>query len=64
MKDFKYFVMRGLGDKAYPLVKVVNEEEDDDGDCVFMELEFNTPIPRNPIMADFLSGPEVFCQND
>lgn len=50
--DFEYYLMKRKNDQAYPLIKIV------DYNPGLMQLEFNKPIPRNPIMADFLSGPE------
>jgi hypothetical protein len=54
--EFEYYVMRRKGDQAYPLIKVVDEDSE------IMELEFNGTIPRNPVMADFLSGPLDFVR--
>jgi hypothetical protein len=54
-KDFEYYVMRRKGDQAYPLIRVVNEDSE------IMELEFNGSV-RNPVMADFLSGPLDFVR--
>ncbi|MWP49536.1 MULTISPECIES: DUF1629 domain-containing protein [unclassified Gilliamella] len=48
-------------DQTYPLIKEVGyEPEDDDRNATLVYLEFNDPIPRNPVMADFLSGPEIY----
>ena len=58
--EFNYYYIRRKGDKAYPLIKVVGAEEDDDGGIVLMELQFNSPVPPNPVLADYLSGPDVF----
>ena len=52
--NFDYYLMRRKGDQAYPLLKIVDEESE------IMELVFNSPVPANPVLADYLSGPEDF----
>jgi hypothetical protein len=51
-----YFVMHRKGDRAYPLIKVVDDEDNE-----IMELQFNGGV-RNPVMADYLSGPYDFVR--
>ncbi|MWP49044.1 MULTISPECIES: DUF1629 domain-containing protein [unclassified Gilliamella] len=56
-----YYFIRRKSDQAYPLIREVGyEPEDDDRNATLVYLEFNGTIPRNPVMADFLSGPEVY----
>jgi len=52
--NFDYYMMRRKGDQTYPLIRILADNSD------FMELAFNNPIPNNPVMADYLSGPEDF----
>lgn len=51
--DFEYYIMRRKNDKAYPLLKITEYKDD------FIKLEFKNPIPKEPVMADFLSAPKV-----
>jgi len=51
--DFEYYIMRRKNDKAYPLVKITDYTDD------LIKLAFNSPIPKEPVMADFLSAPKV-----
>lgn len=60
MENFNYYFISRKGDQAYPLIKSVKSDKDEKFFTKFMYLEFNTPIPRNPVMADFLSGADVF----
>ncbi|SCB89380.1 hypothetical protein [Gilliamella intestini] len=56
-----YYFIRRKSDQAYPLIKEVGyEPENDDRNATLVYLEFNDPIPRRPVMADFLSGPEIY----
>lgn len=50
--EFEYYLMKRKSDQAYPLIKIVDYNTD------LMLLELNKPIPRNPVMSDFLSGSE------
>ena len=50
MDNSKYYFVKPKSDQAYPLVDIL--EEDDD----LWELELSSPVPRKPVMADFLSG--------
>jgi hypothetical protein len=53
-------MLKRKGDQAYPLLRVDNEECDDDGNIKSMHLSLNSPIPSKPVMADFLDGAKVF----
>lgn len=58
MNEFEYYFIRRKDDEAYPLICITGR--DDEENPTFMNLEFNEPIPRNPVMADYLEGPEIF----
>ncbi|WP_128330635.1 hypothetical protein [Apibacter sp. HY039] len=53
-----YYFVRRKSDQAYPLLCVT--ERDNEFNPTLINLEFNGTIPKNPVMADFLSGPELF----
>ncbi|MWP49537.1 MULTISPECIES: DUF1629 domain-containing protein [unclassified Gilliamella] len=53
-----YYFIRRKSDQTYPLLCIT--ERDDPKNPTLINLEFNGTIPRNPVMADFLSGPGVF----
>ena len=58
--EFEYYVMNSKGDDTYPLLKVVGRKYTEEGLESLLYLEFNDPVPQNPVMADFLSGPYDF----
>ncbi|WP_128330632.1 imm11 family protein [Apibacter sp. HY039] len=53
-----YYFVRRKSDQAYPLLCIT--ERDNEFNPTLINLEFNGTIPKNPVMADFLSGPELF----
>lgn len=52
-----YFIQR-KSDQAYPLIRIT--DRDDRLNPTLINLEFNGTIPSQPVMSDFLSGPEIF----
>ena len=58
-ENFKYYVMKRKGDQAYPLLKIVGRDFDENNKLKLVYLEINTPKPNKPVLADFLHGPEV-----
>ncbi len=57
--EFDYYLISRKNDQTYPLIKEVGYKPDDINPTL-IKLEFNDPIPRNPVLADYLSGPEVY----
>ncbi|GHU98984.1 hypothetical protein FACS1894159_02290 [Bacteroidia bacterium] len=57
--EFKYYVLKRKGDQSYPLLRIDDEDYDEDGKCLKVYLEINTPRPRKPVLADFLYAPET-----
>ncbi|GHT14496.1 hypothetical protein FACS189432_06520 [Bacteroidia bacterium] len=57
--EFEYYLIERKSDQAYPLIKEVGYEPDDINPTL-IEIEFNDPIPRNPVLADLLKGPENY----
>lgn len=58
MNEFEYYYIRRKDDQAYPLISITGRDNEESP--TFMNLEFNDPIPRNPVMADYLNGSEIF----
>ena len=56
MDNSKYYFVKRKGDQAYPLVNILNLGEVEHGNTDVLNVEMRTPIPQNPVMADFLSG--------
>jgi hypothetical protein len=50
MDNSKYYLIKRKTDQAYPLVDILEYEEEP------WELELSSPVPRKPVMADYLSG--------
>ena len=57
--EFDYYLIERKHDETYPLIKEVGYKPNDINPKLIL-LEFDDPKPRNPVMADFLEGPEVF----
>ena len=59
MSEFKYYIMKRKSDQAYPLLRITGRDYSEGRQIRLVYLEFNSPIPRKPVMADFLSGSET-----
>ena len=59
MSEFKYYIMKRKSDQAYPLLRIIGRDYSEGRQIKLVYLEFNSPIPRKPVMADFLSGSET-----
>ena len=53
-ENFKYYVMNSKGDQAYPMLKIVGRDFDENNKLKLVYLEINTPKPNKPVLADFL----------
>ena len=56
MDNSKYYFVESKGDKAYPLVASQNFTKVKFGKADILEVIIRPPVPRKPVMADFLSG--------
>jgi len=52
--EFDYYLIDRNNWEAYPLIEITNFDELDY--TTFMYIQFASPIPRNPVLADFLLG--------
>ena len=59
MSEFKYYIMKRKSDQVYPLLRITGRDYSEGRQIKLVYLEFNSPIPRKPVMADFLSGSET-----
>ena len=57
--EFDYYLIDSKDDESYPLIMEVGYKPNDINPKLIL-LEFNDPKPRNPVMADFLEGPEIY----
>jgi hypothetical protein len=56
--DFDYYLIESKSDETYPLIRIAGRDNRENP--TLMHLEFNDPVPRNPVMADYLEGSENF----
>ena len=56
MDNSKYYFVKRKGDQTYPLVALQNLGDVQFGEADTLKVIIKPPVPRNPIMADFLSG--------
>ena len=54
MKDFEYYFMESKEDQAYPMIDLMDENGE------IIEAQFGDPLPRRPILADYLTGAKDF----
>ncbi|MWP49042.1 MULTISPECIES: DUF1629 domain-containing protein [unclassified Gilliamella] len=54
MNDFEYYFMQRKGDQAYPMIDILDE------DAETVEAELGDPLPRRPVLADYLTGSKDF----
>jgi hypothetical protein len=57
--DFKYYMLKSKSDQSYPMLRIVNEDYDENGKSLKVYLEINTPRPKKPVLADFLYAPKT-----
>ena len=58
MNEFEYYFLQRKDDQAYPLIRIT--EREGGNPPTLIHIEFNDPIPRNPVMADYLAGSGIF----
>ena len=56
--EFDYYLIERKSDETYPLIKI--NGRDNRQNPTLMYIAFNNPVPRNPVMADYLKGSENF----
>ncbi|WP_303849599.1 DUF1629 domain-containing protein [Apibacter mensalis] len=54
MKDFEYYFMESKEDQAYPMIDLMDENGE------IIEAQLGDPLPRRPILADYLTGAKDF----
>lgn len=54
MKDFEYYFMESKEDQAYPMIDLLDEYGE------IIEAQLGDPLPRRPILADYLTGAKDF----
>ncbi|QYN50693.1 imm11 family protein [Apibacter sp. ESL0404] len=54
MKDFEYYFMESKEDQAYPMIDLLDENGE------IIEAQLGDPLPRRPILADYLTGAKDF----
>ncbi|GHT57737.1 hypothetical protein FACS18945_2690 [Bacteroidia bacterium] len=59
--EFEYYLIDSKDDQTYPLIKEVGYEPDAINPTL-IEIAFNDPIPRKPVMADLLEGADYFIK--
>ena len=57
--EFDYYLIERKSDETYPLIMETGYEPDDINPKL-IKIAFNSPVPRNPVMADYLKGAESF----
>ncbi|GHU05793.1 hypothetical protein FACS1894158_09850 [Betaproteobacteria bacterium] len=57
--EFKYYLLKRKGDQSYPMLRIADRDYDEDGKCLKVYLEINTPRPKKPVLADFLYAPKT-----
>jgi hypothetical protein len=57
MSSEKYYMLKRKGDEAYPMLRIDGREYDENRNITLIHLELNSPVPRKPVMADFLYSP-------
>jgi hypothetical protein len=57
--DFDYYIIERKTDETYPLIMETGYEPDDINPKL-IKMAFNDPIPKKPVMADYLKGPENY----
>ena len=63
MDNSKYYFVESKKDDTYPLVNILNLTEVKFGREDILEVVVGKPIPRNPVMADFLeSAKDIFAK--
>ncbi|WP_128330634.1 hypothetical protein [Apibacter sp. HY039] len=54
MSDFEYYIMKSKEDQAYPMIDILEFGNES------IQAQIGEPVPRNPVMADFLTGAKDF----
>ncbi len=54
MENEKYYSIKRKGDQAYPMINITNLGDVEDGEADILECYIGKPIPRKPVMADYL----------
>ena len=54
MKDFEYYFMKSKEDQTYPMIDLLDQSKE------IIEAQLGDPLPRRPILADYLTGAKDF----
>ncbi|MCX8745840.1 hypothetical protein J3U68_10545 [Snodgrassella sp. B3882] len=52
--NFEYYFMQSKSDAAYPMIDLLNEHAE------IIEAQLGDPLPRRPVLADYLTGAKDF----
>ena len=55
--EFKYYILKRKDDQAYPLLRIADEDYNEERKTIKVYLELNSPN-RKPVLADFLYAPK------
>jgi hypothetical protein len=56
--DFDYYIIDSKDDEMYPLIDI--RGRDNRENPTLIDIEIGDPVPRKPVMADYLQGSECF----